>query len=109
MTDGKDFIEYDGDDAVKFIQNRLPREMKGKYTFDEINYIIDTVYDFYDEKGFLDEETDEDSVVNIDEDEIVAYVLKCMQKDRINNFTQDEVAFIIQGELAYCDSIGIFE
>lgn len=109
MSNEKDLIQYDEDDAVKFIQNYLPQEMKGKYTNDEINYIIDIVYDFYDEKGFMSDETDEDSVVNIDEDEIVAYVLKYTKKDKVNNFSEDEIAFIIQGELAYCDSIGIFE
>ncbi|WP_029903413.1 hypothetical protein [Prevotella sp. 10(H)] len=109
MGNEKDLIQYDEDDAVKFIQNYLPQEMKEKYTDDEINYIIDIVYDFYDEKGFMDEDTDENSVVDIDEDEIVAYVLKYTKKDKVNNFTADDIAFIIQGELAYCDSIGIFE
>ena len=54
MSNEKDLIQYDEDDAVKFIQNYLPQEMKGKYTNDEINYIIDIVYDFYDEKGFME-------------------------------------------------------
>lgn len=105
----KDLIQYDEEDAVKFIQNYLPQDIKGKYTNDEINYIIDIVYEFYDEKGFMDDNTDEDSVVNIDEDEIVAYVLKNTKKDKINNFSSEDISFIIQGELAYCDSIGIFE
>lgn len=108
MSD-KDLIQYDEEDAVKFIQNYLPQDIKGKYTNDEITYIIDIVYEFYEEKGFMDDDTDEDSVVNIDEDEIVAYVLKNTKKDKINNFSSEDISFIIQGELAYCDSIGIFE
>jgi len=108
MSD-KDLIQYDEDDAVKYIQNYLPQEVKSKYTDDEINYIIDIVYEYYDEKGFMDENADENSVVDIDEDEIVAYVLKNTKKDKINNFSSDDIAFIIQGELAYCESIGIFE
>ncbi|MFV0419580.1 MAG: hypothetical protein ACK5KT_12735 [Dysgonomonas sp.] len=109
MSEEKDLIQYDEEDAVKFIQNYLPQEIKGKYTNDEINYIIDVVYDYYDEKGFMNDETDEESIVDIDEDEIVAYVLKNTKKDKINNFSSEEIAFIIQGELAYCDSLGIFE
>lgn len=109
MSEEKDLIQYDEEDAVKFIQNYLPQEMKGKYTNDEINYIIDIVYDYYDEKGFMNDETDEESIVDIDEDEIIAYVLKNTKKDKINNFSSEEIAFIIQGELAYCDSLGIFE
>lgn len=108
MSD-KDLIQYDEDDAVKYIQNYLPQDIKGKYTNDEINYIIDIVYDFYDEKGFMDEDTDESSVVDIDEDEMITYVLKYTKKDKINNFLPEDIAFIIRGELAYCESIGIFE
>lgn len=108
MSNSTDLMEYDEDDAVKFIQNYLPQDMKGKFSNDEINYIIDVIYDFYDEKGFMDE-GNEESVVDIDEDEMVAYVLKNVKKDKVANFSSDEIAFIIQGELAYCDSIGIFE
>lgn len=109
MNNNNDLIQYDEEDAVKYIQNYLPQEMKGKYTNDEINYIIDIVYDYYDENGFMNEDTAEDAVVDIDEDEIVAYVLKYTKKEKINNFIAEEIAFIIQGELAYCDSIGVFE
>lgn len=109
MSNQKDSIPYDEDDAVKFIQNYIPQEIKEKYSDDEINYIIDIVYDYYDEKGFMKEDTDEDEVVDIDEDEIVEYVLKNTKKDKINNFSSEDISFIIQGELAYCESIGIFE
>ncbi|MFT4222416.1 hypothetical protein [Dysgonomonas sp.] len=106
----KDLIQYDEDDAVVFIQNYLPQEIKGKYSNDEINYIIDIVYEFYDKKGFMDDNTtDENQMVNIDEDEIIDYVLKNTKKDKINDFQSEDIAFIIQGELAYCESIGIFE
>lgn len=108
MNKQDDSIQYDEDDAVKYIQNYLPQELKGKFSNDEINYVIDVIYDFYDEKGFMDDQN-EDSVVEIDEDEMIEYVLKNTKKDKIKDFNSDEIGFIIQGELAYCDSIGIFE
>lgn len=109
MSEEKNLSLYDEDDAVKFIQNYLPQELKGKYTNDEINYVIDVIYDFYEEKGFMDEDSDGEALVDIDEDEIIAYVIKNSKKDKVNKFSSEEVAFIIQGELAYCDSLGIFE
>ena len=108
MNNEKDPIQYDEDDAVRFIQNYIPQEIKGKYTNDEVNYIIDIVYEFYEEKGFMDDDNEE-AIVDIDEDELISYVLKNTKKDKINNFSSDDIAFIIQGELAYCDSIGIFD
>jgi len=109
MSNDKDLIQYDEDDAVKYIQNYLPQDVKGKYSNDEINYIIDIVYEFYEEKGFMDDDSEGEALVDIDEDEIVSYVLKNTKKDKINNFSAEDISFIIQGELAYCESIGIFE
>ncbi|OJU56127.1 MAG: hypothetical protein BGN96_14965 [Bacteroidales bacterium 45-6] len=109
MANDNPALNYDEDDAVRFIQKHLPQEMKGKFTDDEINYVIDIVYDFYDEKGFMNEETDEDSTVEIDEEELIQYVLKSIKKDKIKPFIEEEVTSIIQGELDYSDSLDIFE
>ena len=102
-------IGYDEDDAVKFIQQSLPQEMKGKISDDEINYVVDIIYDFYDSKGFMDSSVSEDALVEIDEDEIIDYVLKNTKKDKIKDFTEEEITFIIQGELKYCETLDIFE
>lgn len=102
-------IEYDEDDAVKFIRQTLPQEMKSKFSDDEINYVVDVIYDFYDSKGFMDSDVSEDALVEIDEDEIIGYVLKNTKKDQIRDFTEEEITFIVQGELKYCDSLDIFE
>lgn len=110
MSDNKDMMQYDEDDAVKFIQNYLPQDLKGKYSNDDINYIIDIIYDFYEDKGFMDDDADnENAVVDIDEDEMIEYVLKYTKKDKINTFESEDISFIIQGEMAYCESLGIFE
>lgn len=109
MTDNTGFFEYDEDEAVKYIQNYLPQEVKGKFSDNDINYIIDIMYDFYDEKGLLDEDVSGDEVVDLDEDELIAYVLKNIKKDKLINFTEEEVTFIVQGELHYCESLGMFD
>lgn len=109
MSAEVDPIGYDEDDAVKYIQNYLPQELKGKFSNDEINYIIDIIYEFYEDKGLLDENSSDDEVIDIDEDELTEFVLKNTKKDKLKDFSADEVTFIIQGELAYCESINLFE
>lgn len=104
-----DPIGYDEDEAVKFIQNYLPQELKGKFSNDEVNYIIDIIYEFYEDKGILDEASSDDEVIDIDEDELIEFVLKNTKKDKIKDFSAEEVTFIIQGELAFCESINLFE
>ena len=106
--DNELLFEYDEDDAVAFIQNYLPQELKGKFSSDELNYIIDLIYEFYEDKGFLDE-TDDEVDVEIDEDELIAFVIKQAQKDKIGKFDPEDITFIVQGELVYCDSLDVFD
>ena len=80
MSTNNDELLYDEDDSVKFIQNYLPQELKGKFSNDEI-----------------------------DEEEVVNYVIKNAQKDGVGKFEPEEITFIVQGELEYCDSINMFD
>lgn len=109
MSEKDDMLIYDEDDSVKFIQNYLPQEMKGKFSNDDINYIVDLVYDFYESKGFMNEDPEKDADVEIDEEELIAYAIKNAKKDGVGKFEAEEISFIVQGELEYCDSINMFE
>ena len=60
-------------------------------------------------KGFFDEDSDENEDVEIDEDELTQFVVKNAQKDGVGKFLPEEITFIVQGELAYCDSIQMFD
>jgi hypothetical protein len=108
MNEEKDFM-YDDDEAVKFIQNYLPQELKEKFSDDDITYIIDLIYEFYESKGVFDSDDDEDELVEIDEDEMIGFVMTNVVKDGVGKFNRDEITWIVQGELEYCDSIDLFE
>ena len=100
MSTNNDELLYDEDDSVKFIQNYLPQELKGKFSNDDINYIVDLIYDFYESNGMLDDDGDDE--IEIDEEEVV-------KKDGVGKFEPEEITFIVQGELEYCDSINMFD
>ena len=87
----------------------MPQELKGKFSNDDINYIVDLIYEFYESKGFLKEDSNEDAEVDIDEDELVDFVIKNAKRDGVGKFTAEEVTFIVQGEMEYCDSIHMFD
>ncbi|MEG1544836.1 MAG: hypothetical protein RR382_09990 [Tannerellaceae bacterium] len=108
MSENEDLI-YDEDDSVAFIQNYLPQELKEKFSNDDINYIVDLIYDFYESKGYMNEDPEMDEDVEIDEEELVKYVVKNAQKDGVGKYEAEEIAFIVQGELDYCDSINMFD
>ena len=106
MSDNFDFL-YDDSDAVKFINNFLPEDIRKKFNDDDIVYIIDLIHDYYDSKGYFD--GDEDKEIEINEDELIAFVVKNALTDGVGNFAADDVSLIVQGELEYCNSIGMFE
>lgn len=107
MAQQEDWLDYDEDESVKFIRNYLPQELKEKYSDDEMNYIIDLIYEFYETKGYMDESADDE--VDIDEDELVGYVIENARKNGFADFVPEEIQFIVQGELAYCESLGMFD
>lgn len=102
----EEFLPYDDDEAIKFIRNQIPQELKEKFSDDDLNYLIDLIYEFYDEKGFLN---DDDTEVDIDLDELTAYVVKQAKKDKVGVYTEEEIQFVVDAEIAYCDSLGVFE
>ena len=102
----EDFLPYDDDEAIKFIRNQIPQELKEKFSDDDLNYLVDLIYEFYEDKGFLN---DDDTEVDIDLDELTAYVVKNAKKDKVGVYTEEEISFVVDAEIAYCDSLGVFE
>lgn len=104
-TEEDDLLVYDEDDAVKFILKFIPDEAKDRITDDKIEYVLDVVYDFYDENGLIDEDSTEEA--SIDEEEMFKYILKCSKKDKMQ-LTEDDIQLILDGEYEYGKSLGIY-
>ncbi|HTN69123.1 MAG TPA: hypothetical protein VLZ33_06645 [Dysgonamonadaceae bacterium] len=105
MSEKDKVLEYDEDDSVKFIQSNMPNELKGQLTDDDINYLVDLIYEYYEEKGYLEDDADDN--VEIDEEELINYVLKNSKEDNIKAFTYEQVEAVIDGELSYYDSLNM--
>ena len=101
----EDLLVYDEDEAVKFILNFIPAESKESIDNDKIEYVLDVVYDFYEENGLIDEDSTEEA--SIDEEEMFKYIVKCSKKDKMN-LTEDDIQLILEGEYEYGKSLGIY-
>ena len=67
-------------------------------------YLID---EYYSESGILDAQPDEDGYVDIDLEEVVAYIVKRRPKRiEMGEYDPEEVLFVVQGEMEYGDSLG---
>ena len=101
---------YDESEAIKFIRDYMPDNISGLYSDDEILNILDMIWDYYEDNGFLDipagDDVDDSSPQLSD---ILAYVNKVLAKDKLAVVDKDDVHYIVEGELAYEKSIGLEE
>lgn len=98
---------FDENDAVEFIRNYIPANIKNKYSDNDILLLMDTMYDFYesedDDDIFEDEISDNEAYIN----RIVNYVKKSMRKDPDNNIEMDDVKHLVMGEIEYENTLDI--
>jgi hypothetical protein len=104
-TEEDDLLVYDEDNAVKFILDYIPAESKKRIDNDKIEYVLDVVYDYYDENGLIDEDSTEEA--SIDEEDMFNFILKCSKKDKIK-LSEDDIQLILDGEYEYGKSLGIY-
>ena len=104
-TEEEDLLVYDEDEAVKFILNFIPADSKDKIDNDKIEYVLDVVYDFYEENGLIDEDSTEEA--SIDEEEMFNYIVKNSKKDKMG-LSEDDIQLILDGEYEYGKSLGIY-
>ncbi|MDY5858905.1 MAG: hypothetical protein SPK09_06750 [Porphyromonas sp.] len=106
----EEILGYDDLEAVAFIRNYIPQDLKERVSDDDIIYFVDLIYDFYESRGILGEDLDdEEGEFEFDDEELLDYVVKNAKKDEVGQFSKDEIRFIVQGEMAYSESLGLFE
>ncbi len=97
--------DYNEDVAIKYILSNLPSgEEHNKYSEDDILLVIDTIFDFYESRGFFEiDSADEED--DFDEKELIDFVRNALKKDKDNKVSLDDVANIVHLELEYEDSL----
>ncbi len=99
---------FDENDAIKFIRNYVPNEIKNKYSDNDILLLMDTMYDFYEAEE--DDDLLDDDPINNEAylNRIVNYVKKSIRKDPENNIEMDDVKSLVMGEIEYENTLDSF-
>ena len=97
--------EFDDAQCIEFIMNLIPEEDKAGMTEDDIQYVLDTIYDFYESEGLLDENVASDGYV--DEDKELEFIHRACKRDCIE-LDYEQIQLILDGEFEYGKSIGIY-
>lgn len=102
MAEMEDSI-FDDAAAVKYIQEHLPQDARGKFTDDEVLYISDSVFDYYESNGFLSGSEDEE--VDIDMEDITDFIIRSSRKHGFK-FDPELVRWVIECEMDYEETLG---
>lgn len=106
MKTEDDFLVFDDEEAIQFIMDNVSGDVQTTITKDKVSYVLDAVYEFYDQAGLIDEDTAESA--EIDEDKMQTYIEQCVDEDDVD-ISADEIEAILEGEFAYGQSKGIYE
>lgn len=99
---------FDEDKAIEFIRKELPSEVNEKYDDDEILFVIDTIWDFYESDGQLDITASEVDEEEMDPSRLIEYVKKAIKRDKELMMDPDDVDLIVKAELDYEESLEDF-
>ena len=86
---------------VAHIQQVLPQELKEKFTEDDLYYFLDVLTEYYVHSGALDAQADDEGYVEIDEEKAAAYLEKTARKDKVGDFTAEDLLFFVDASLSY--------
>lgn len=105
MKDNNEEIEFNEDDAVEYIWNFIPEVDRKNLTKDDIQIVLDLIYDYYDNEGLISEDTAE--AASIDEDKMYNYIKENADKEELT-LSDEQIQLILDGEFEYGVSIGIY-
>ena len=93
--------KFDEDQAIAFIRNYVGEKISNQYSDDEILYIVDIIWDYYERNGYLSLSADITDDEILDVDNLTAYVKKEVARDDELEMDPHDIAKIVKGELEY--------
>lgn len=99
-------LEFDDEECIKFILDLIPAEDRGDMTEDDVQYVLDVIYEFYESEGLIDEEIASDGLV--DETRELDFIRKAAKKDGVN-LSDEQIQLIVDGEFQYGLEKGFYE
>lgn len=91
--------------AVAYIQNALPQELKEKFTEEDIYYILDVEVEYMAHSGVLDAEPDEEGYIDIDLEAVAEYITKTAAEEKQGAFDPQDILLILQAEDEYMEAL----
>ena len=107
MIDDNRYV-FDEEKALAFIRAQVPEAVSMKFSDEEILTIIDIIWEYYEDKGFLSLNLEDTEEEQLDPDELIAYVKKIIKEDEELMMDPKDIEVIVKAELAYEESLEDF-
>ena len=101
-------MKYDEDDAIRFIRATLPEDVSAASSDDDILYVIDIIWDWYEKNGYLEINADITDEEEVNVDKLVDFVKSQIKKDKYAMIDTSHIDLIVKGEIQYEESIDDF-
>ena len=98
---------FDEDKAIEFIRKAVGQKISDKYSDEELLFIIDIIWDYYENNGFLSLDMDETEEEILDSDDLINYVKKEAANDEELMMDPADVGAIVKAELEYEESLEV--
>ncbi len=103
-----DNLIYDEDKCVAFIRKELTDEVNESWTDDEILYVVDIIWDYYEKEGLLSLNAEITEEEELDIDKLIQYVEKQLKNDEEFVMDPKDIPLVVKGELDYEQSLEDF-
>lgn len=108
----KQELVYDDEKAIEFILNHLKKNSQCKLKKEDIEYLMDILYDFYESTGAIidedEEEPAEQEEIYFDHEQMLQFIKDTLEEEENKErFSEEDIEAVLNAELAYCESIGI--
>lgn len=97
--------QFDEDRAVEFIRAELPEEIRNTYSDDEILYVVDCIWDYYEKKGLLSFDNIDADEELLDTSDLVSFVKKEINKIEEVEIEPKHIEPIVKAEIKYEESL----
>lgn len=87
--------------TVEYIKSYLPQELKDRFTEEELYYFIDVIGEYY--VDLLEKHSGEENI-DIDVEAVAEYVARQAKKDKMGDFSPEDLRWVVDGELEYGES-----
>lgn len=98
-----DLLQDAQEDAriIEFIHAYLPQDLKDTFTDDDLQYFLDVLAEYY--ANLSEGAGSDDEEVDIDVEAVAKHLVAQAKKEKMGDFSPEDVRWVVEGELEYWD------